>query len=181
MLWCVRVVLGLLACSACAPAVDGREPPAKEKAEAKATVELRWVESRRIDGVTEAKGFQCGCDPKDVAYAHKKPALVLTAAEVARVEMKNVDLSKSGLSAENYTVTIHLTKDAREKLAATADGNDMRRLTVVVDGKTWGVHRYEKDKDKPFVPAQARAETFAPGVGMFSSRAEAQRLVDALK
>ena len=57
----------------------------------------------------------------------------------------------------------------------------MRQLTVVVDGKYWGLHRYEKDKDKPFVPAQARAETFVPDVGFFSSRADAQRLVDAFQ
>jgi len=57
----------------------------------------------------------------------------------------------------------------------------MKLLTVVVDGKYWGVHRYESEKDKPFVPEQSRPETFTLGVGYFSSKAEAQRLVDALK
>jgi len=106
---------------------------------------------------------------------------VLTREEVADVELKVLDLSKNGLSAENCMVAIHLTKAARTKLAATTEGNEMKLLTVVVDGKFWGVHRYEKDKDKKFVPEQARAETFTPSVGFFSSKAEAQRLVDTLK
>ena len=57
----------------------------------------------------------------------------------------------------------------------------MRLLTVVVDGKYWGVRRYEKDKEKMFVPDQAQAETFLPDVGFFSSEAEAQRLVSAFQ
>jgi hypothetical protein len=179
MSWVVRVVLGLLVCSVCVPGADGQEPPAKPKA--KATVELRWVEGKKIEGVTEKEGFQASCDPKDIVYPHKKPALILTAAEVAGVDLTNSDLSKNGLSRENYMVTIHLTKEARTKLAATVEGKEMKLLTVFVDGKPWGVHRYEKDKEKPFVPEQARAETFTPDVGYFSSKAEAQRLVDALK
>lgn len=171
----VRVVLGLLAC-AIGGWVSGQESPAK-----KAKVELRWVESKKIEGVTEDKGFQCSCDPEDIVYPHKKPALVLTAAEVAKVDLTNLDLSKNGLSAENYMVTIHLTKEAREKLAATTEGNDMKLLTITVDGKNWGIRRYEKDKDKPFVPEQARAASFTPDIGMFSSKVEAQRVVDALK
>ena len=176
MPWSRRVALGLVVCWACAAAVAGREPPAKPKAK----VELRWVEDKRVEGLTEDKGFQASCDPKDLVYPHKKPALVLTAAEVAKVDLTEHDLRQNNLGV-NYTVTIHLTKEAREKLAATVEGNEMKLLTVIVDGKTWGVHRYEKDKDKPFVPEQARAETFTPGVGYFSSKAEAQRLVDALK
>ena len=123
MLWHVRIVVGLLVCSACVPAIDGSEPPEKAK------VELRWVETKRIEGLTDDKGFQSSCDTKDVLYPHKRPALL---------------------------------------------------LTVVVDGKYWGVRRYEKNA-APFVPEQVRADTFTPNVGFFSSKAEAQRLVDALK
>jgi hypothetical protein len=51
-----------------------------------------------------------------------------------------------------------------------------------VDGKYWGVHRYEKDAgNDPLVPAEVKAETFTPGVGFFSSKAEAERLVAAFK
>lgn len=57
----------------------------------------------------------------------------------------------------------------------------MRLLTVVLEGQNWGVHRYEKDRHKPFVPQAARAESFAPAVGFFSSRADAERLVRAFQ
>ena len=173
----VRIVLGLLVCSGCVLAADGQQPPAKPTVK----VDLRWVETKRIEGVTENEGFQSSCDPKDIVYPHKKPALVITAAEVSEVSLRNLDYSKNGLSSENYSVTIHLTTAARAKLAATVEGKETKLLTVAVDGKYWGVHRYEKDKDKPFVPEQARAETFVAWVGYFSSQAEAQRLVDALK
>ena len=38
-----------------------------------------------------------------------------------------------------------------------------------------------KGPDNKLVPEQARAETFTPSVGFFSSKAEAERLVDAFK
>jgi hypothetical protein len=173
MPWYVRIALGLVVCSTCIPAVVAQEPPVK----AKAKVELRWVESQRVEGLTEDEGFQSSCDPDSIVYPHKKPALVLTAAEVA--EARLTDHMIAGRA--NYLVTLHLTKEARDKLAATCEGKEMRLLTVVVDGKCWGLRRYEKDKDKPFVPAQARAETFLPDVGFFSSKADAERLVDAFK
>ena len=114
---------------------------------------------------------------------HRKPLLRIRISPSAspEVHLTNHDFSKSGLSSKNYTVTIALTKDARTKLAGKFEGKGMKLLTVVVDGKYWGVHRYESEKDKPFVPEQSRPETFTLGVGYFSSKAEAQRLVDALK
>jgi hypothetical protein len=170
----LRVALGLVISIGGGSAVLGEEPPAKAK------VELIWLETRRIEGLTAEKGFQASCDPKGIVYPHKKPALVLTAAEVAEARLARHDFSKSGLSVV-YMVTLHLTKEARNKLAATRASNEMGLLTVAVDGKYWGVLRYEKDKDKQFVPEAARAETFLPDVGFFSSEAEAQRLVDAFK
>jgi hypothetical protein len=80
-----------------------------------------------------------------------------------------------------YSVSLLLTKEARDKLAATCEGDEMRSLTIVMDGKYWGCHRYEKDKNKPLIPAQCLAETFTPSVGFFSSQVEAERLVDAFK
>ena len=172
MSWYVRVALGFAACSV----VLGQEPPAKPKAK----VELRWVETKRVEGLTEDKGFQSSCDPDSIVYPHKKPALVLTAAEVSEARLKKLDLTKNGIGVQ-YEVTLDLKKEAREKLAATFEGKEMRLLTVVVDGRYWGIRRYEKDKDNTSVPDQARAETFRPDVGFFSSEAEAQRLVDAFK
>jgi hypothetical protein len=176
MSWYVRVALGFAACSAIVPAVLGHEPPTKPMVK----VELRWVETKRVEGLTEDKGFQSSCDPEDVVYPHKKAALVLTAAEVSEARLTKLDLTKNGLGVL-YEVTLDLKEEAREKLAATVEGKQMRLLTVVVDGKYWGVRRYEKDKDNKSVPDQARAETFRPNIGFFSSEAEAQRLVDAFQ
>jgi hypothetical protein len=169
------LALFILVCVAAPTVAQGLLPKGKAK------IELRWVESKPIEGLTETEGFQTSCDPDSIMYPHKKPALIITAAEVTEVKLKNNDFSKSGLSKSNYMVAFHLTKEAREKLAATTEGNEMKFLTVMVDDKPWGLHRYEKDKDKPFVPTQCRAETFLPEVGFFSSRYEAQRVVDAVK
>jgi hypothetical protein len=176
MPWSMRVALGLAVSSACVTAIVGQEPPAKSKAK----VELRWVEVKRVEGLTEDKGFQTSCDPMDIVYPHKKPALVLTAAEVADARLTKHDLTKHGMGVL-YQVAIDLTKDARANLAATVVGNESRWLTVVVDGECWGYWRYEKDKDKKSIPDQARAETFRLDVGFFSSEGAAQRLVDALR
>jgi hypothetical protein len=165
-------------CLAHGLALVGQGPSEKPKAK---KVALHWLEGKRVEGLTEDKGFQATCYANSVVYPHKKPALVLTAAEVAEARLTNWDLSRSGRSSENYMVTLHLTKEARAKLAAACESNETRYLTVVVDGKHWGVHRYEKDKDKPLIPAQARAEAFTPSVGFFSSKAEAERLVAAFK
>lgn len=146
----------------------------------KAKIELRWVESKPIEGLTEKEGFQTSCDPDSIMYPHLKPALPITAAEVTEVKVKRHDLTKSG-SGVQHMVAFHLTKDAREKLAATCEGNEMKLLTVMIDGKPWGLHRYEKDKDKPFVPASCRAESFLPEVGFFSSSYEAQRVAQGAK
>jgi hypothetical protein len=146
----------------------------------KSNVELRWVEAKQIAGVTEEKGIQTSCDPDSIMYPHKKPALVLTAAEVEHVTLKHFDLSGNGLSSQNYQVTLHLTRAAREKLAASYEGKEMRYLTVLVDGKYWGLRRYEK-VDKPGVPPVTLAENFSPDVGYFSSKGEALLMMDAFE
>jgi hypothetical protein len=154
---------------------------AQEPAKPKVKVELRWVVAKPIEGVTEEDGIQTSCDPKSIMYPHKQPVLVLTGTEVASANVSHHDMSKNGLSANNYNVTIHLTKEAREKLAASTEGNEMKFLTVTIDGKHWGLIRYEKDKNKQFVPEQCRAESFVATVGFFSSKWEAERVVDSFK
>ena len=173
MSWYARTAMGLAVCSACVPAILGQDTPAKPKAK----VELRWLEGKRVEGLTEDKGFQASCDPKSVVYPHRKSALVLTAAEVAEARLTSHVFGSSA----HYMVTLYLTKQARARLAEACKGFEARSLTVVVDGKYWCTCRYEKDKDKPLVPAQARADTFTPTVGFFSSKAEADRLVAAFK
>lgn len=150
-------------------------------AAAKPKIELRWVETKQIPNVTEAEGFQSSCDPDSIVYPHNKPALVLTSKEVKEVQLRNNDLSKNGLSSQNYTISFILTDEARRALAATCEGTKMRLLTVIVDGHPWGIHRYEIDPDAPFVPARAQAASFVPEIGFLSSKAEAQRIVDAFK
>lgn len=158
------------------PAV-GQDFPSKTKAR----LEFRWVESKKIDGITEDEGFRTSCDPDSIMYPHKKPALVLTSAEVTDATLKNHNFSNSGGAKSNYMVAFHLTQEAREKLAAQCDTMETKLLTITIDGRPWGLHRYEKDKDKPFVPEQCRAESFLPEVGFFSSHYQAQRLVDAVR
>lgn len=173
MSWSVRIALGLAACVVGAPAALAQKPQAEKKAQ----VELRWVESKSIEGLTEETGYQTSCDPHSIMYPHKKPALVLTSAEVSQVRITDHHIA----GRYHYLVKFELTKDARDKLAATCKGKEMHLLTVVVDGKCWGLHRYESDENTPFVPAQARAKTFEPDVGFFSSRAEAERVANAVK
>ncbi len=174
MPWYMRVALGMAVSSACVAAILGQEPPAKPK------VELRWVEAKRVEGLTEDKGVQTTCDPMDVMYPHEKAALLLTPTEVSEARLSKHDWTKNGLGVL-YKVSLHLTKEARAKLAATVEGNESRWLTVVVDGQSWGCWRYEKDKDKKSVPDQARADTFQVDVGFFLSEGEAQRLVDSFR
>lgn len=176
MAWQVRIAVALAISSAYLAIIVGQQPAAK----AGTSVELRWVETRRVEGLTEDEGFQSSCDPKDVVYPHQKPAMVLTTAEVREVRLVAHNFSTSG-SGVQYSVVLDLTNEAREKLAATYEGKEMRLLTVLVDGKYWGVRRYEKDPEKKFVPEQARAETFHLDVGYFSSLDKAQPLFDAIK
>lgn len=154
------------------------DPAAKPN---KVKVELRWVETRHVEGLTEEKGFMVGYNPLvDTMYPHKKPALVLTATEVAEARLKTIEFT-SGQLGTQYMVEFHLTKDAREKLAASYEGNEMKLLTILVDDKYWGVRRYEKDKNNPAAPEQTRAENFVPSIGYISSQLEAYRIVDAFK
>lgn len=167
------IALGLAACVACAPGAAA-DPPAK------VAVEIRWLEPKPVKGVTEEKGIPASYEPNDFLYPHKKPALVVTAAEVSEAKLTRHTFG-GGEKVTHFMVEIHLTKKAREALAATVEGKETRLLTVTVDGRHWGIHRYEKDADKKFQPDKVRAETFQPDVGFFNSEAEAQRLVDSLK
>jgi hypothetical protein len=156
---------------------------AEPAAMSKVKVEFHWVEEARVDGVTEEAGFQSSCDPDSLVYQQCKPVLTLTPKHVAEVRLTHHDFSRSGLSSENYTVTFDLTEEAREILAAECREGQMRLLTISVDGKRWGIHRYEKAKGqaKDAVPVAARAESFRPDIGFMSSRADAQRIVDAFR
>lgn len=172
MTWRSRIVQALIVCSAVIAYAAGQESPPK----AKARVELRWVETKPINGVTEDKGYQKSCEPKDIVYPHREAALVLTSADVSDVCLTRYDFSREGVGVQ-YTVTFRLRKESREKLDATIEGHGTRLLTVVVDGKYWGVHPYEKGGDEK----QTRSKSFVLYVGFFPSEAKASRFVDALE
>jgi len=172
----------LIACSVhhlCSTTGLAQEVLAQEADKPK--IEFRWLEREKFEGITEEKGYEYS-EGGAIGYLHKEPALVVTAAEVEDVQLTNNDLSRNGLSAENYNITIHLTKKARKKLAKNVwgEGKEMRLLTFLIDGKEWGLMRYEIDENKRGVPPQCRAKNFTPSIGFFNKRAKAQRVVDAL-
>ena len=104
------------------------------------------------------------CGPV-LAYPHQKP--VLTNADIARVSLELVDLSSSGLAKNNYMLTFHLTDEAKKKLAGACGDEPERMLTILVDGKSWGMRVYRK----------ADAAKFFPQAGFLSSKSEAERIV----
>ena len=144
-------------------------------------IELIFMETKKVEGVTRNEGFQSG-DGGSIAYLHKKPALHLTPAHIKSVELSNIDLSRNGLNANNYSIKIQLTDKAKKELAAQVKGKKMKLLTLLIDGKRWGgMWRYEVDETKKGVPPQCRASSFSPTIGYFSSRAYAESIADALR
>lgn len=99
---------------------------------------------------------------------------------VTDVSCTNSDLSKNGLLGENYMIHIQLTKKAREALAMTVEGTKTRWITVVVDGKCWNIRRNEPSNEQSGYSKSIWAKYYSPSFGFFSSKAEAQRIVDAL-
>ncbi len=157
--------LGIVSLPASFAAEPGAQPAPAAKVQEAAKVGLHWVEGKHLPGVTDAEGFQSSCDPDSIVYLHLKPALALTPELVTSVTRKSLDLSGSGLSTSNIMVTIELTDEARKTLAAACPDNETKMVAVVLNGRHWGIHRYEKDDNKPFVPDQARAKSFAPSCG----------------
>ena len=87
-------------------------------------------------------------DQEDVFFACWVPAFEVTDA--------------GHTEEERLTMTAHRWW-SRAELAATTEGNDMKLLTVAIDGKYWCVFRYEKDKNKPFVPEVEETNTVCVG------------------
>lgn len=169
--WRILLVLGLY--PACSTNLLGEESPARPPVR----VELRWVETSRIAGVTDDEGFQTSCDPMSVMFPHREPALVLTAADVTVARLSRHNFR----DRPHFLVTLELSRDARDRLARTCQNDEPQLLTVVLNGKYWGLRRYERNPDQPLVPVQARAETWSLDVGFFSSEGEAERLAAAFR
>lgn len=168
------VAIGLAICTACGLAVVGQESPANPKAK----VELFWLEGHQVAGLTEEVGIS-GCDPKSILYPHKKSTLLLTAANTSDARFSKYTWVANGSSTDHYNVTIQLTKEARDALAAACGDKKSAWLTMKVDGKYCGSYDcYVKDKERKFVADQIRAESFTP-TATYSTEADAKRLVDA--
>ena len=165
MRWYSRFALGMAVYLLSVSAIMGHEPPAK----AKPKIELRWIEGGHIEGLTESKGGFPGSESRgDVVYPHKKPALVLTPAEIEEVSIRSLSLSST--SKDQFGVTIQLTKKARKTLAKSVKGKKTRWITVAVDGYCWGYSRYE--------PSDAMK--YKASMGYTPSLGYVQRIVDAL-
>jgi len=130
-------------------------------------VEFFWVEAKPAEGLTQAKGLQTSCDPDQLVYVHLKP--LLTAKDVASTKMTNSDFSKSGSPGDHFMINFELTKEAREKLLAGCGAADARSLVVFADDHHWGLSYFRKTE----------SATFTPHAGFISSRATAERIVQA--
>lgn len=167
--------LSLLLISSSALSQDNKTQPMVKR------IELIFMATKKIEGVTREKGFEYG-EGGSIGYLHKEPAIILTPENLEKVELKNLDLSKSGLSACNYSIKLFLTEKTKKELAAKVKDKQMKLLTLLVDGKRWGgMWRYEVDETKRGVPDKSRASTFLPTIGYFSSKEYAESIFNALK
>jgi hypothetical protein len=130
----------------------------------KAQVAFRWLEDRPVPEVTWAEGICTTCG-EELSYLHKEA--ILTGRDVARTELREHDFSSAGLPGKMYSVNLHLTPAAREKLAAAA-GDGQKWLAVMVDGAYQGAWVFEKSQSAEFVPT----------AGFLSSKVEAERIVE---
>jgi hypothetical protein len=166
-------VAAIFAACACGAAIGIAAEP---KEQPKSKVELRWVESFRVEGLTADRGVG---DPDSPVYPHKTPALVLTRKDVAEARLNQHEWMMNDVVVPHYSVTLILTKEARDRLAASCPGKSAR-VTVAVDGRYWGWHHYTTDNDAK-VSELCKAKNFNPYIGLMSSKAEAEHVVDAFK
>ncbi|MEL7498315.1 MAG: hypothetical protein AAFN77_11950 [Planctomycetota bacterium] len=124
-------------------------------------VELRLMEPKPIEDLTEYRGIKHGYGDNDYGYLHKKPARVLNKQSVAKLEIWRSYLSPSLKKPNGFTMKFHLTEEARKQIADHAGGGDWQRyVVVVVDGKqVGGLQRYEINNCKS-APPDCRAESF---------------------
>lgn len=174
MSWARLCLLVITVCLVGLSRVMSEEPPKKPKMK----VELRWLEMSRVEGLTEDKGIQASCETDDLLYPHRKPALEITREDVRGVLLTEHDLRKNGLGLL-YTVNFELTDEARKRLAANCPGQ-AARVTIGVDGRYWGWSHYITS-DTALVSEACKARSYNPSVGFLSSKAEAEKIVEAFK
>jgi hypothetical protein len=160
----VWLVVGLVA----VPAVSGQEPAAKPQPGPRAKVEFRWLEAKAIKGVTQEKGIRTTCGDA-LSYPHAKP--VLTQADVVGTQLTAEEFKNMAVPATYYSVKFQFSKEAKKKLVESCGSDAWRVLGIFVDGEYMSAWKFEK----------AKADTFVPFAGMFSTKPEAERVVEGCK
>ncbi len=157
-----RIAVLIAACGCLLFSASADEPVENGRAR----VEFRWLESAPIEGVTTAEGIQTTCGD-ELSYPHLEP--ILTNDDVARAELKEYDFSASGLPGPQFSVSLHLTEAARQTLIESRGDAPDGMLAIFVDDRYWGTGYFQADE----------ADKFVPFAGFLTSRAEAERIVDA--
>lgn len=169
-------ILAIFAEVACAAtigfAAEPKEPP-------KPKVEIRWVERFRVEGLTVDRIVGDSGDSPGY-YPHAKPAMILTAKDIVEARLKKFDWLMSGVVVHHYSVTLVLTKDARERLAKSCPGKSAA-ITVCVDGLYSGWAHYTTDNDAK-VSETSKAKNYNPSWYLGTmDRASAERYIKAFK
>ena len=151
-------------------AAEPKEPP-------KPKVEIRWVESVRVEGLTVDRIVGDSGDSAGY-YPHAKPAMILTAKDIVEARLEKFDWLMGGVVVHHYSVTLVLTKDARERLAKSCPGKSAR-ITVSVDGIFTGWSHYTTDNDAK-VSETSKAKNYNPSLRNMD-RASAESIIKAFK
>lgn len=151
----------------------------ENKAPKLAGVELRMMELEPIEGVTVEKGTQYS-EIGSLGYFHKSPALIVKPSDVERFTVKKIPASDHH-KEPRISVEIHLTKDARKRLASKASHGEGMRFVVAYfrEKQSSLLQRYEIKTTKG-VPDACRAASFIPVLELPSSQANAKDIVSAL-
>lgn len=166
MFWSVRIAIVLTLLFSCPVTTSAEEPDSRVVV--KVSIEFRWLESKSIKGITQEKGIRTTCG-RQLSYPHQIP--ILTSKDVAKTKLTNTDLSRNGLSAENYMVYFYLNDGARQTLRASLGDKKLRVLAVFIDGRYWGAAAVRPESINELV-------LFA---GMFSSKTLPNRIVATCK
>lgn len=152
-------------------AAEPKEPP-------KPKVEIRWVERFRVEGLTVDRSVHPGGDTENDYYPHAKPAMILGREDIVEARLQHFDWLMNDVVVHHYSVTLVLTKDARERLAKSCPGKSAR-ITVAVNGRYWGWDHYSTDNDAD-VSERSKAKNYNPCIGLMP-QADAESIINAFK
>ena len=133
---------------------------------AAAKIAFHWLENAPIAEVTREEGFRTTCGD-ELSYAHLTP--ILTNEHVASAVLSEHDFSSAGIRGAQFSVKLHLTPEARQTLIDSLGDAPDGVLAIFVENRYWGAGYFRTES----------ASTFVPMAGYLTSRADAQRIVDA--